>query len=122
LVNYISLLATLKTKINFGNEDYCLKINFGWKDVLNDSYLYSFNVNFEYYSALFNLAVTYSLIGKFFIGTADELKMKDGLKNYQYAAWVFDKIKQEISGTLSIKETPSDLSANYLTYVKSTII
>jgi hypothetical protein len=120
LVSYINMFNLLRTKINFGKDDYSLKIEFGWKDVLNNSFYYSNNANLEYFSLLFNLAVSYNILGTGLTSkTDDDSQLKEGIKNYQYAAWLFDKIKNEVPSCIPLKEIQPDLSVNYLTYVRS---
>jgi hypothetical protein len=120
LISYISMLNLLKSKINFGKDDYSLKLEFGWKDVLKNDFYYSNNINLEYYSLLFNLAVTYNLLGNQLTSKIDDdVQLKEGIKNYQYSAWIFDKIKNEVPTYIPAKEIQPDLSVNYLTYVDS---
>ena len=42
--------------------------------------------------------------------------MKESVKYFQYAAFIFDKIKQEIPAVVPLKEIQPDLSTNFLTY------
>ena len=46
----------------------------------------------------------------------DESKMKDSIKYFHYAAFIFDKIKTEIVAVVPAKEIQPDLSTNFLTY------
>lgn len=117
IVTYLNMLNALKSKINFGRDDYSLQIEFSWKDVLKDDFYNSYNVNFEYYSVLFNLGVLYHNLGKYSKGATEDSKLKEGIKYFQYAAWVFDKIKQELPTSLPVKEASFDLSTTYLSYV-----
>jgi|LauGreDrversion4_2_1035121.scaffolds.fasta_scaffold873252_1 hypothetical protein len=64
---------------------------------------------------MFNLAVMYYAIGKF-ENHGDEAKMKEQIKYFQYAAFLFDKIKQEIPTVIPSKEVQPDLSSDYLTF------
>ena len=67
VVIYINMINLLKSKFNFGNDNvilfitikFSIKLELGWKDILNGDYYYSFNINHEYYSVLFNLAILY---------------------------------------------------------------
>jgi hypothetical protein len=123
IVSYINMLNLLKSKINFGKDEYSLKLEFGWKDVLKNDFYYSNNVNLEHFSLLFNLAVCYNTLGSSLTAkTDDDTQLKEGIKNYQYAAWLFDKIKNEVPTHIPIKEIQPDLSVNYLTYVRIIII
>jgi len=95
-------------------------MDFSWKDTLTGDFYNSNNMNLEYYSVLYNLGILYSLMGRC-VNIADpeleEAKHKEAIKNFQYAAWIFDKIKQEISNNLSNKEISAYLSNNNLTFV-----
>ena len=83
--------------------------------MLNNDFYYSYNIHHEYYSVLFNLGTLYFNIGRCDHG-GDETKMKDAVKYFQYAAYIFDKIKQEIPSVVPAKEIQPDLSTNFLTY------
>ena len=111
------MLASLKQKINFGVDEYSLKMEFSWKDTLKNDFYTSFNVNFEYYNTLFNLAVIFKRLGSYFYGVQDDQKLKEGIKYFQHASWAFDKIKNELPTFLPAKEITPDLSANFLTFV-----
>jgi hypothetical protein len=118
IVTYINMLNVLRSKINFGKDNYSLAIEFGWKDTLKNDFYYSYNVNLEYFSLLFNLAVCYNLLGNCLSSkTDDDGLLKEGIKYYQYSAWLFDKIKNEVPTFIPTKEIQPDLSVNYLTYV-----
>jgi hypothetical protein len=116
--DYLIMLNQLKSKINFGNDTYSLQIEFTWKDSLKNDNHTSYNVNLEYYSAMFNLAVIYRQIGKCYFGANEDGKLKEGIKSFQYAAWLFDKIKNEIPSFIPVKEINPDLSSTFLSYVK----
>lgn len=118
VVIYLSMLYALKSKINFGRDEYCMQLEFSWKDALRNEFYHSYNINFEYYSSYFNLAIIYVLMGKLLSkSSGDDSKLKEGIKYFQTAAWIFDNIKQEIPICIPAKETPPDLSSNYLSYV-----
>lgn len=122
VVNYLNMLNQLKTKINFGSDNYSLQIEFTWKDTLKNDFYSSYNVNLEYYSALFNLAVLYKQMGKTYFGSTEDVKLKEGIKYLQYAAFIFDKIKNELPTFVTAKEIQPDLSANFLSYVNIILI
>jgi hypothetical protein len=114
------MLSVVKTKITFGKDDLSLKIEFSWSDVLRAKYDSSNNINFEYYSCLFNLGILYNLMGESLKNSSsgDDLEvLKEAIKYFQNSAGIFDKIKSEITTYISLKELPLDLSANYLSYV-----
>lgn len=113
------MLNVIKSKMNFGKDDFSIKVEFGWKDVLKNDMWYSYNVNHEYYSNLFNLATLYFCMGNSIsIGDEDEAKLKEAIKYYQFSAHLFDNIKNELPSVVPPKETPPDMTQNYLTYVK----
>lgn len=118
IVQYLTMLNQLKTKVSFGKDSFSLKVEFSWKDVLKNDFYGSYNVNMEYYSNLFNLAVIYYNLG-YSINPAveEESKVKEGIKYFQHAAWLFDSIKNEFPSMFPAKETPPDMSGNFLTYV-----
>ncbi len=108
--------------MNFGKDNLCIKVEFAWKDVLRNDFISSFNVNFEYFSSLFNLGVCYYSMGMAVELTEDETKLKESIKNFQYAAWIFDNIKNELTNAVTAKEIPTDMTPNYLTYVIPNIV
>ena len=118
IVEYLRNITSLKSRISFGTDNFSLKLQFSWKDILNNDYYSSYNINYEYYSNLFNLGVVYTYLGKSTAIDEDETKLKEGIKCLNYAAWVYDKIKAELPNLIPIKETPSDMKADYLSYVK----
>jgi hypothetical protein len=118
LIEYLQYINLLKSKMNFGTDQFSLKFEFSWKDVLKNDSCTSNNINFEYYNNLFNLAVCYNLLGtSISINNEEELKLKESIKYFQHAAWLFECIKNEINSNLNSKEIPSDMTDNYLTYV-----
>ena len=87
----------------------------GWKDVLTGELYISNNIYHEYYNVLFNLAVMYFSIGKC-ENNGDEAKIKEQIKYFQNAAYLFDKIKQEVPSFIPVKDIQPDMSSDYLTY------
>jgi hypothetical protein len=119
LVQYLSMLNVIKSKINFGNDAFSIKVGFSWKDVLKNDTWTSYNANFEYYCNLYNLATCYYNLGLSIPSTDDDTKLKEAIQYLQYSAWLFDNIKNEVPSVIPPKETPNDLTNNYLTYVFS---
>jgi len=68
---------------------------------------------------LYNLGVVYSLLGRC-VNPQDpdleELKLKDAIKDLQYAGWIFDKIRQAVPGCLSQKEISPDMTTHNLSF------
>jgi len=118
-LQYIQQLNLLKSKMSFGKEKIAVHLDFTWKDTLKNSNYSSMNINFEIYNVLFNLATIYLNIARMesveAAGT-DDAKLKEAIKSYQYAAGIYDKIKNEITQCVADKEIPNDLRPNYMTY------
>ena len=118
-LQYIQQLNLLKSKKSFGKEKIAVHLDFTWKDTLKNSNYSSMNINFEIYNVLFNLGTIYLNIARMesveAAGT-DDAKLKEAIKSYQYAAGIYDKIKNEITQCVSDKEIPNDLRPNYMTY------
>ena len=118
-LQYLTQLNLLKSKMSFGKEKIAVHLEFTWKDTLKNSNYKSMNINFEIYNVMFNLANIYLNIAKFEsieAGGTDDTKLKEAIKSYQYAAWFFDKIKNEVTQCVSEKELPNDLKPSYMTY------
>ena len=100
-------------------------MEFSWKDTITGDFFYSSNMNLEYFSVLYNLGVIYSLMGRsvnIMDPDLEEAKHKEAIKFFQYAAWIFDKIRAEIGNCLPNKEISPDLSENNLTYVSFSLL
>jgi hypothetical protein len=119
LVQYLTLLSVIKSKMNFGKDDFSIKVEFAWKDVIKNDFWYSSNVNHEFYSGLYNLAVAYYSLAASISQADEDTKLKEGIKYFQYSSWIFDNIKNELPTLIPAKETPPDMTQNFLTYVKS---
>jgi hypothetical protein len=115
--DYLIMLNILKSKISFGKEESHLQVEFTWKSFITNTNQTSNNINFEYYSVLFNLGVINTLLARQLLNSDDDSKIKEGIKYFQNAAWVFEKVKSEVTNSIPLKELPLDLSPNYLSYV-----
>jgi len=107
----------LKNKINFGKDNYSLKLDFAWKDTLTDEKFISNTIHFEYFSAMFNLGIVYFDMGKAYYFSDEDLKLKDGIKYFQTAAWIFDKIKEEYQLYVQALNIQPDLQMSYMSFV-----
>ena len=116
-VNYLQMLNSLKNKINFGKDAYSLKIDFAWRDTLLDKKFTSNSIHFEYYSVLFNLGIVYFEMGKYSYSLDDDLNYKEGVKQFQTAAWIFDRIKEEYQLYDQAENIQPDLQMNYMSFV-----
>ena len=59
ILSYINMLSAIKQKMAFGKESYSCKIEFTWTDTIKGSKYSSYNIFFEIYNAMFNLATCY---------------------------------------------------------------
>ena len=116
-VNYLQMLNQVKNKINFGRDAYALKIDFAWKDTLVDDKYTSNSIHFEYYSVLFNIGIVYFEMGKSSMASGDDLKFKEGVKQFQTASWVFDRIKEEFQLYIQVGNIQPDLQMSYMSFV-----
>ena len=54
LLQYLNQLNTIKGKMTFGQENFCVQIEFQWKDIFKNKSYSSYSINFEYYNVMFN--------------------------------------------------------------------
>lgn len=111
------MINSLRSKINFGRDSYSLKIDFAWRDTLMDEKYTSNSIHFEYYSVLYNLGIVYFETGKSFFVSDDDLKLKEGVKQFQTAAWIFDRIKEEYQLYIQSANIQPDLQISYMSFV-----
>lgn len=116
IILYLRLLHSFKQKLNFGNDQFSIKVSFVWGDVLNKDNYTSFQYAHEYYNQLFNLAICLVNFGKSVSRSDSDEKIKEAIQSFNFAAWIFDKIKQELPGQIAQKDIQPDLSTGYLTY------
>ena len=113
------MINFIKTKINFGNDQFSVKVDFIWRDTVKDCIVTSNNIAYEINCVVFNLAVCNNLLAKLTNPDNDEeTKLKETIKSLEFCAGTLDKIKNELPTLLTEKEIPLDLSPNYLQFVK----
>ena len=117
ITSYINQILLIKQKMSFGKEDYSCKIEFTWNDTIKGSSWHSFNIWFEIYNAIFNLAVSYYCLGT---GLAKEATEKNGYKEacncFKQAMYLFNLIKEEAITKITEKELPYDLYPSHMDY------
>ena len=64
LTTYLNMLFAIKQKMTFGKENFSCKIEFIWTDTIKKNKWTSYNVYFEIYNAIFNLATSYYNLGR----------------------------------------------------------
>lgn len=114
IVDYLKLLNTIKMRMTFGKDDMSVKVSFTWSDVLKKDNFSSSSYAHEYYNMLFNLAIAMFNLGKTVKIDESEDALKQSVKQFKEAAWIFDKIKQESPSLLNPPQP--DLTSAYLTY------
>jgi hypothetical protein len=91
-----------------------------WLDTLTNDYVKSSNPYFEYYNILYNLACVYFLLGCYFNNVSEEDRIREGIKYFQHASFMFEKLIREVPMNLKQNEILSDLSTSNLSYVRLT--
>ena len=116
LNHYTNELIALKSKMAFGEESFACKIKFEWKDTIKESFYESYNINFEYYNSLFNLAAEYYRLGYYtsIQEGADKNVLKEAFRCFQYALYIYSLIKEECLHKIKANEMPIDLLGNHL--------
>ena len=117
LTTYINQLMAIKQKMTFGKESYSCSIEFTWNDTLKNSNWRSYNIWFEVYNIIFNLAVSYYCLG-ISVGKAATEKNghKEASKYYKHAMYLFNVIKEEANSKIHEKELPYDLFPPHMDY------
>ena len=116
---YINMLTAVKAKMTFGKESYSCKIEFTWTDTIKENKYSSYNIFFEIYNAMFNLAVCYYNMGTIVAKEATEkMGHKEACNYFKYAMYLFDVIKEEACTKIPEKELPFDLFQPHLDYCK----
>ena len=118
LLQYLNQLNTIKGKMTFGQENFCVQIEFQWKDIFKNKSYSSYSINFEYYNVMFNLAMIYCIMGILITNECgdDEERLKESVKYFRYASGLFDTIKNDASNGIPAKELPPDLGYSYMSY------
>ena len=120
VTEYINMLSAIKQKMTFGKESFSCKIEFIWTDTIKGSKWSSYNIFFEIYNSIFNLATLYynlaSQIGR---SATDKIGHKESSKFYRNAVYLYDVIKEEALTKLPEKELPLDLFPAHLDYCKT---
>ena len=89
ITSYINMLQAIKQKMTFGKESFSCKIEFIWTDTIKGSKWDSYNIYFEIYNALFNLATCYYNLGSQIAKTSTEKNgHKEASKNFKYLLYI----------------------------------
>ena len=117
ITSYINQIIAIKQKMTFGKESYSCKIEFTWNDTIKGSTWHSYNIWFEVYNAIFNLAVSYFCLG---LGVGKAAMEKNGHKEaskyFKHAMYLFNLIKEDAITKIPEKELPYDLYPDHMDY------
>ena len=117
LTSYINQILMIKQKMTFGKESYSCSIEFTWNDTIKSSNWRSYNIWFEIYNVMFNLAVSYYCLGEETGKAAiDRIGHKEANKYFKYAMYLFNVIKEEALTKILEKELPYDLFPSHMDY------
>jgi hypothetical protein len=117
LTSYLNQILSIRQKMTFGKESYSCKIEFTWTDTLKNNTWHSYNIWFEIYNALFNLASSYFSLGLNVSKAAmDRNAHKEATKYFKYAMYLYNVIKEEAITKIPEKEIPYDLFPSHLDY------
>ena len=118
IISYINKLNVIKKKMIFGNDKYSCKIQFDWKDTIKGIHYKSYNIEFEIYNSLYNLAILYYCHGLILASNEMQTKelRKDSTIDFKNSIYVLNVIKEEANKKITPKELPSDLNESHLDY------
>lgn len=121
LSQYINNLRLLMSRISFGAGNHSVQIDFSWTDTIKNIPVSMKNCSYEYFCALYNFGVLNFVIAEIMSNESEATddRLKEAIKHYQYAAGVFENIKQEGVTSISQKDLPSDMTPFYLTFYSS---
>jgi hypothetical protein len=118
IISYINQINAIRKKMIFGKDKYCCKITFDWSDTIKGNHIKSYNIEFELFNALYNLAVLY-YCNALNLARSDsppkEIR-KEITLCFRYAIYIFNFIKEEAKKKIDIKELQSDLYDEHLDY------
>ena len=110
---YLKSLEILNDKIKIGSESNCLQIKFSWKEASCNKETSSFNIYYEICSVKFNIAIAYCLLAYLDFKTDNQDLLKESMKNFERASYLFKEIKKTAKGYLA-KENIPDFSESFL--------
>ena len=109
--SYINMLSAVKAKMTFGKESYSCKVEFIWYDTIKESKYCSYNIFFEIYNAMFNLAVCYYNLGTQIAKNATE-KSKELPFDLFQPHLDYCKVMCELHGQIEIYHIAKEASPN----------
>ena len=115
---YFNQIIAIKSKMVFDSKPQSCQIQFSWTDTITGETFVSYNIDFEYYNILFNIASLYFYLGyqKISSTKVDKNLRKEAIKDYKYSLNLFNIIKDEAYKKIDRLELPYDLYPAYCEY------
>ena len=110
---YLKTLDILNQKIKIGNSYNELQINFSWREASCGKETSSKNIYYEICSVEFNIAISYCLLGYLDFKSEDPEKLKESMKNFERASYIFNEVKNIAKTNLGTENIP-DFSESFL--------
>ena len=110
---YLKTLDILNQKIRIGNSYDELQINFSWREASCNKETSSKNIYYEICSVKFNIAISYCLLGYLDFKNEDPEKLKESMKNFERACYIFGEVKETSKTYLGTENIP-DFSESFL--------
>lgn len=113
-LTYIKVIEKLIKRVKLGRDSDSLSLKFYWKEVTTGKETSSYNVNYEICSVKFNLAICFSLLGFSKVKSTNAELLKESVKNFEKAAYLFNEIKVTVTSKGLAKENIPDFYDSYL--------
>ena len=110
---YLKTLDILNQKIKIGNSYNELQINFSWREASCGKETSSKNIYYEICSVEFNIAISFCLLGYLDFKSEDPEKLKESMKNFERASYIFNEVKNIAKTNLGTENIP-DFSESFL--------
>ena len=114
---YINKIMFIIQNIKFGKECDNYKIEFIWNDTIKGNISHSYNIWFEIYNVLYNLAVSYYCLASYLAKLSTKKdEHKEATNYFKNSLYIFNLIKEEATNKIPKNELPIDLYPGYLSY------
>ena len=110
---YLKTLDLLNQKIKIGSSYNELQINFSWREASCGKETSSKNIYYEICSVEFNIAISFCLLGYLDFKSEDPEKLKESMKNFERASYIFNEVKNIAKTNLGTENIP-DFSESFL--------
>lgn len=113
-LTYIKAIDKLVKRVKLGKNSDNLSLKFYWKEASNGKETSSYDVNYEICSVKYNLAICFSLLGFSRVKASNAELLKESVKNFEKAAYLFNEIKGTVMEKGLAKENIPDFYDSYL--------